>query len=659
MSRAIAPRLACLAAAAAIAVPLAVGPIAAAPVAAAGPRLDLVGTTRYIVQPGRHRVHVTVDLVATNRSVETITTRYVYDHANLAVLPGAVGFHASNDGLKVTSSIVARTPSSTLVAIRFAKRLGSGRSTTLRLTFDLPDPGGSPSRQIRVGPSLVAFPVWAFGSRGVAGSSVSVTVPAGYKVTVGAGRLSRPTIEADGTTSLTTGSLADPFALSGYVLADRAGAFAETPLNIPVDGGTAHLVLRAWTDDPAWARKTATLLKRAIPALSKSIGLPYRPTAPIAIEETVARSIDGRSGVYEPAADTIRIAYTAPPSVVIRSVAHLWFDESLFADRWIVEGLVSQATAKAALRLDLQSDEPTSGPTAADAFPLNAWVADPGRGPEAEASEAYGYAASAELVRLIAARTGADGLRAVLGAAIDRSSSQPVDWRGLLDLLEQQAGVDATDLWRTWVARPEDAALLDARALARFQDAELVRDADGWALPPSIDADLAAWRFDDAEAAMTQARAVLDARDELAVAAAVAGLELPPNLRAAFEDGDAEAAAAEARIERAIVDQIVAAEQAGAATSSSPLVAVGLLGQEPMAQLAAARSAFSAGDLSAAQAKAIGAREAWAGASDLGGLRLRASIALGLIAGLLALLVSARLRRPRRRERKWFETGAR
>ena len=424
VSRAIATRLACLAAAVAIAVPLAVGPIAAAPVAAAGPRLDLVGTTRYLVQPDRHRVHVTVDLIASNRSVETITTRYVYDHANLAVLPGAVGFHASNDGVKVTSSIAARSPSSTLVAIRFAKRLGSGRSTTLRLTFDLPDPGGSPSRQVRVGPSLVAFPVWAFGSRGVAGSSVSVKVPAGYKVTVGAGRLGRPTVAADGTTIITTGSLADPFALSGYVLADRAGAFAETPLDVPVDGGTAHLVLRAWTDDPAWARKTATLLKRALPALSKSIGLPYRPTSPIAIEETVARSIDGLSGIYEPASGTIRIAYTAPPSVVLRSVAHLWFDESLFADRWIVEGLVSQAAAEAALRLDLQADATAAAPTAAGAFPLNAWVADPGRGPDAEASEAYGYAASAELVRLIAARTGADGLRAVLRCR-DRPVCEP------------------------------------------------------------------------------------------------------------------------------------------------------------------------------------------------------------------------------------------
>ena len=658
MSRTIATRLASFVAAVAFAVPLAVGPIAATPVAAAGPRLDLVGTTRYLVQPDRHRVHVTVDLIATNRSTETITTRYVYDHANLAILPGAVGIHASNDGVKVTSSIAARSPSSTLVAIRLAKHLGSGHSTTIKLTFDLPDPGGNPTRQVRVGPSLVAFPVWAFGSRGVPGSSVSVKVPAGYKVTGAAGKLGRPAVAADGTTTLSSGGLADPFALSGYVLADRAGAFAETPLEVPVDGGTAHLVIRAWTDDPAWARKTASLLKRALPALSKSIGLPYRPTAPVAIEETVARSIDGLSGIYEPAAGTIRIAYTAPPAVVLRSVAHLWFDSSVFADRWIVEGLVSQAAGEAAARLDLAADTTAAAPTSAGAFPLNAWLADPGRGPDAEAAEGYGYASSAELVKLIAARTGAEGLRAVLRAAIDRSASQPVDWRGLLDLLEQQAGIDAGDLWRTWVARPEDAALLDARALARFKNGELIRDANGWTLPPSIGADLAAWRFDDAEAAMARARDILDARDELAVAAAVAGLQLPPNLRTTFEDGDAEAAAAEARIERAIVDQIVAAEQAGAATSSSPLVAVGLLGQEPMAQLAAARSAFSAGDLSAAQARAIGAREAWAGASDLGGLRLRASVALGLIAGLVALLVSARLRRPRR-ERKWFETGAR
>ena len=192
-------------------------------------------------------------------------------------------------------------------------------------------------------------------------------------------------------------------------------------------------------------------------------------------------------------------------------------------------------------------------------------------------------AASSALIRLIATRTGADGLRAVLSAARARSDVGPTDWRGMLDLIESEAGVDATDLWRTWVTRPEDAVLLDERARLRSQHTALVDEANGWVLPAGIETALAAWRFDEAEAAMATARDILDARDELAVAAAVAGLRPSANLRTAFETGDPEVAAAEAAVERAIVDQIVAAESSGAAASSSWLVRIGLLGQDPWA----------------------------------------------------------------------------
>ena len=294
---------------------------------------------------------------------------------------------------------------------------------------------------------------------------------------------------------------------------------------------------------------------------------------------------------------------------------------------------------------------------ASQLFPLNAWAAGPDAADGSGAAEAYGYAASAELIRLVASRTGADGLRAVVAAAVARpAGTLPIDWRGLLDLLETEAGVDATDLWRTWVARPEDAALLDARATGRFEQAALVREANGWVLPAGIEANLDAWRFDDALASMTESRTLLEARDDLAVAAAVAGLEPPPNLRTTFEAGDMEAATAEAQVERAIVDQIVAAEAAGAATSSSWLVRVGLLGQDPIGELAAARAAFSAGDLSAAQARAIGAREAWAAASDLGGLRLRSILALLLVLVLAALLLATRARRHPRRSGVGYES---
>jgi hypothetical protein len=80
---------------------------------------------------------------------------------------------------------------------------------------------------------------------------------------------------------------------------------------------------------------------------------------------------------------------------------------------------------------------------------------------------------------------------------------------------------------------------------------------------------------------------------------------------------------------------------------------VGLLGQDPLAELAAASAAFTAGDLAVAQARAIGARETWAGAADLGGLRLRVLAALALVAALATLFVVGRTRRrtrPRRLE---------
>ena len=41
------------------------------------------------------------------------------------------------------------------------------------------------------------------------------------------------------------------------------------------------------------------------------------------------------------------------------------------------------------------------------------------------------------------------------------------DWRGLLDLFDEGGAASYDDLWRTWVARDEDLALLDARTAAR------------------------------------------------------------------------------------------------------------------------------------------------------------------------------------------------
>jgi hypothetical protein len=654
---AVVKRLAALAAATLLGFPLALGPLAAGQAVAASPGLTLIGAAHYEVQPEHRRVHITVDLTATNRAKGSMTTNYLYDRANLSVLPGTTAFRATNNGIKVSVSVASRSAKATLLSIHLAKRLGSGKSTGIRLSFELPDLGGRASRSVRIGPSIAAFPVWAYGSRGTPGSTVTVRFPSGYKVSTVTGRLGKPITASDGTTTLSSPVLADPFALSGYVLADRPGAYTETPLEVTVGGVTARFAVRGWKDDPTWAKRTTALLKKALPALGATIGSPFPQTDTIAIEEAVSRSIAGLAGVYDPASKTIRVAYTAGPEVLLREVAHLWFDGSVFADRWTVEGLATLATDGAAKRLGLATGTGTAlSASSSSAFPLNDWSADPSGG-STVASEAYGYAASAELVRLIVARTGPDGLQAVLRAAAARAAQGPTDWRGLLDLLQTEAGVDATDLWRTWVVRREDVALLDTRARLAFEHAMLLEEAHGWTLPPAIDQALAVWRFDAADADIAAARSVLEARDDLAVAAAVAGLEPSANLRTVFERGDPPTAAAEAVVERTIIEQIVAAEASGAAASSSWLVRFGLLGQDPMVALADARAAFEAGDLTSAQAGAIAAREAWAGASDLGGFRLRSVGALILIVLLMVLLVRTRARRqPRRRSRIGYES---
>jgi hypothetical protein len=667
-------RLAALVGAGLLAATVTLAPGFAAPASAKAPDLTLVGTAVYDVQPEHQRVHVTVDLVATNRSHETVTTRYLFDRANLSVLPGTTGFRATNNGVKVTASVTSHTSRATLLTIRFAKSLSSGHSTSLHLTFDLPDPGGSPSRDIRVGDALAMFPVWAYGTSGTPGSTVTVRFPAGYQAQATTGKLGLPTTAPDGTVSLTSGSLPDPLRFVAYVVADRPGAYVETPLAIGLGDRTANLVVRAWKDDAAWGTRIAALLRTGLPALAAVVELPYPQTDTVAVEEAVGRSIGGAAGVFDPTAGAIRLAYAAGSTPALREVAHLWFNGRLFADRWIVEGFAAWAGEQAAAALKSGGPVVSLTPAlATTAIPLNAWAV-PAPGDAPSTADAYGYAASAELIRLIVARTGPSGLKAVLAAAAAHeaayqptaatggttagratvgapaSSTAPTDWRGLLDLLAEQAGVDATDLWRTWVARAQDFALLDARTRARADYASLLTASGQWRVPPSIRDALGAWRFDVAEARIGAARAALTARDDLAVAAAVAGLTPPAGSRRAYEADDLEAAAAESRVGRAIVDQIVAARAAGARPADL-LIQVGLLGQDPRAELAAASTAFAAGDLAVAQARAIGARETWAGAADLGGLRLRVLAALALVAALATLFVVGRTRRRTRSRR--------
>jgi hypothetical protein len=641
---------------------------------AATPDLTIVADARYELRPDAGRIHVSVDLRATNHRTDTAIRRYFVDHGALAVQPGTTGFTIAAVGSKAhpTVRVSSRSKSQTLLAIGFGTKLRSGRSLSLRLQFDIVDRGGAPDREVRVSSTLTAFNVWAFGTTGTPGGTVSVAVPAGYRVAVQGGPLSAATA-ATGDEVLRAGPLSKPLTFAAYVVAARPGAFRETSVQATVAGQPAAIVVRAWQDDPTFGSRVASVLRRAVPALGDLIGIPIpRPasaagpgpaTPALAVEEAATRTSGGYSASFDVASGTIQVAYNAPPGIVLREAAHAWFNALLVGDGWAAEGFASYYAGQAAgpLKIAIAASGLTAK-LAAGRIPLNAWVVggDAGASGGDAKANAYARAASSVLATLIAERAGRAGLTAVWEAAArgemaDQPAhggaveTQPVgraiaapDWRSLLDLLETRTGRSFEDLWRSWVVRPDDAALLAERSLARASYAAAVAEAGAWELPRSIRTALDDWQFAQAGELIANARALVAHLPALQVRAAAADLTLPVKLRILFEGDAGPAAANEAAAEEATIAQI-AGDASVRPRETDFVTRIGLLGSDPDAMLETARAEFATGDLSGAAAAADAAAAAWTGALDAGRTRLTL---LGLAFGAfgLAVLLATRWR---------------
>ena len=565
---------------------LLVAPGGAAEVRAAAPGLTIVTSARYDVQPEAHRVRVTLDMTLTNRLSDTRTKRYYFDHAILGVLPGVSGLKASWSGAGMPRAKVSKATSTyTLVRIDLAKRLYSHKSATIKLVFDLVDKGGAASRQVRIGSSLVSFPVWAFATDATAGSSVRVVFPAGYNVEVQSGAIPSASKDASGQIVFQTPKLARPLSFFAFLVADRPGSYAERTVKATVGDVPVDLTIRGWVEDGGWSTRVGGLVGRALPMLSERIGLPWPRDGGLVVHETISRSTGGYAGLFDPAKGQIEVAYDAGDDVVLHEAAHTWFNGGLLADRWANEAFASYygLEAAAALKIKVRAGADAITPALEAArIPLNAWGAV---GAVDKASEDYAYAAALAFARAVAKRAGPDSLRAVWADAAagigayqpppsDAAATSTVgatadapetvegapDWRGLLDLFDGQGAASYDDLWRTWVARDEDLALLDARTAARARYDAVVAAAGDWRLPRAVRDALRAWRFDDANRLLGAAEAVLAQRTTIAGEAAAAGLTTPVTLQTAFESPDGFASATlEAPAEREAIARYTAA----------------------------------------------------------------------------------------------------
>ena len=627
--------------------------------------LTTTADARYTVDPAGHRVRVDVSLTATNHLSDTRTHRYFFDRAYLAVPPRTTGFRITSSGAHPSVSVAARRSTYTLLSVAFGTHLGAGSSRSLRLGFDIPDPGGTATRTTRIGGSLVRFSAWGLASDGATSGSVTVVFPSGFNVDVQGGTLRRST-DASGNLVFSSGPIADPTTFIASFDADRPSALKETQLTVPLGTETLPVTLRAWPDDAAWTKRVSDVLRKGLPVLAREIGLPWSSARPLVVEESANRGAAGFAGRFDPATGTIELAYYADPLVILHQAAHAWFDGGLLADRWANEGFASFYALRAARAIGLKT--PTGDPLTAalrpSLVPLNAWsppadgnaALDPATATTHQAEEA----AALSLAGLVAKRAGLDGLRSVWAAIRDgRSAYQPIgtavdvertttipDWRGLLDLLADRTGHDFTDLWSTWVVRSSEASLLTDRTAARERYEATVVRAGTWRLPPVVRDALRVWRYPELGELLDAASAALDARDGVAAAAARAGLTVPSTMQTAFEGPRGFAAAsAEAAAELSAIDAYRAAVAAQPA-EPDPVQAIGLWNAAPQASLAAAAAAFAGGDLEASVRESTFARQTWEAADPVGRNRVIA-VSASLAAILLATALTFRWYRDR------------
>lgn len=627
-------------------------PVAGRPVLAKTPDLTLVTQTTYDVRPDEGRVAVSVRITATNRLHDTTARRFYFRTAYLAVMPGTSGFEISAATGTPTVSVRRRAEDHTLLRIDLGANLAAGRSRRLSLHFQITDPGGPPDRRVRISPTIVTFEAWAFATPRTPGSSVTVTLPADYDVGVGRGPLSGPTPTDPGLQAWASGPLDRPLDFVADVAANRTSELVETTLAIPLSRGTADLVLRSWPDDPGWRERVGDLLGRALPALEARIGLPWPFETPLLIEESLALGGSPDAGFLDLTAGRLRLAYTAPDGAILEELGHAWFNGRLVADRWIADAFALSYAEDAAAALAIEPDSPDLTPELASAaVPLNAWSPGATDGPGGSATiDAYASAAGLALARQITDRVGADALSRTWAAAAagtgayqppggSEAALGPLDWRSLLDLLEEGSGTSIVDLWRRWVARPADLVALDERAAARTHLETAMARAGDWSLPRSVRDAMRAWRFDLAEELLSSADRVLTARQGLEAEAASLGLTLPDRLRTIFEGEDGfEVAEAEVEAQRAVVGAIREAREARpseAIAGGDVSVAVGLVGVDPEAQVDAAAAALAAGDVNRAFEAAATAEDQWLAAATVGRNRI---VSAGLLAISLLLL---------------------
>ena len=542
--------------------------------------------------------HITLTNVKANTRTSSRITRYYYDRIEIVIPDQADEITASSGGRELGVE-VKYEDGVRLVEIRLRSRLFYRSTQTIDLKYKMVGDDPRSYSVMRVNPAYVSFFAWAWGDDSK--SSVTVLAPEGFDLEfVGDGTLLPTSTDEPGMQAWTRTEIEKPYEWFIGVSGARHEALKRTEFR----AGPAEIRVLSWPGDDGWTGSVESTLTIGLPILADVVGLDWPVEDDLIIRESVAPNRFGYAGWYFTELDEIEIGEELDRIVVLHEVAHAWFNDDLFEERWIVEGLAS-ATAAHVARSEFDEKELPKliRLTAEGALQLNSWR-DRGN---SEEREDYAYNASWWIMHKLIDEVGIEKFTQLIVAADSdaiayRGASQPEtvdpedDWRRFLDLAQEVSGSEtAPDLFREYVVRSHEILKMDNRDLARSELAELEVAAGGWATPIGIRGPMAAWEFDEARTAMAAATSVLTMRDQLLEKAQAADLRISDLMRNRYEvvDGTFDNILAYGEARMAAIDVIEDAE-AELAVEPDLMTQVGLWrNDDPKVLVVAARDAYN------------------------------------------------------------------
>jgi hypothetical protein len=616
--------------------------VAATPAQFADDGLGTTGSTVYVVDTANRAIHVSIDLTATNLEPNGATTYTYFDAIGVFTLAEATNLVATDGGgrnLGATVEPLEGTDAYAAIRIDLADQLTYQETHTIRVTFDLADQGPRSPRYTRVNPAFASVLPIPFGDAGAA--DLRVVVPDSLEVEV-IGESTMTEEDAGDQQAFVATAIADPLNWDASIAARDLDALERTEA-----GGDHAVDVAAWPGDAEWAGFVGGLARDGIPVLEEVIGQPWPIEGPVEVVETVAPYLYGYGGWYDSTEDRIEIGDELEGRIVLHELAHAWFDDGMFSERWLNEGFAEEVASRALAELGLEAPVPVPvDPTAPGAVALQDWSNPTFTSDTSDDREDYGYNASFSVIRALTDEIGLEATAAVLEGAAERriayqgdpepeTTRQVNDWRRFLDLAEELGGSTGIEaLVADHVVSARDADDLTERVAARDLLDELESAGDGWTPPLEVRRQMERWDFEAATEAIEDAEAILEVRDEIRGTVEPLGVDDPEGLEVAYEEADDLGEVLDLAEEQ--LDAARALAEAGEAVDAGRDVfaTVGLLGADPQGDLDAAAAAFSDGDADVVEERSEAVVATIDDARGAGQLRLVAVVLILLVAFL-------------------------